>query len=483
MVVYGLVLLTATLVVMFHFAHRALKDEAISNAEQILESTVQRIDNVLLCVEQTTGNVYFEMINHLDEPERMETYCREVVESNPYVAGCAIVFRPYYYPDRNLFMAYVTRQGRVSDSDSRLVSRDSYAGRPYTLQRWYNEPMEAKVPLWIDPLKNGESEAEPITTFCLPFKDASGEFVGVMAVDLSIELLSRIILDVRSSPNGYAIMLARNGSYIVHPNEKKLTHQTVFEQLYGGADPSVMAVAEAMVAGQTGQKPFVMDGQQWRIFYKPLKRTKISGRAEAKAGWSVGVVGPVDDIYGPYNRLFWYLLSAAILAVLILFVLCWLVIRRQLAPMEILKRSAQRVAEGNYDVRIPDLHRKDEIGRLQRNFMKIQKLHTNFLKKQKKLNIQLKERSKVLGEAYHSAQKANSIKTNFLHYMTNQMVEPAEAIDKSVRTLGNGFYTMTLAETEQEVDVLVKQSETIVGVLDQMLQTAQNEKGKEEAHE
>lgn len=43
------------------------------------------IDNILMSVEQTSYNVYQELQDHLDKPDRMETYCREIVENNPYV--------------------------------------------------------------------------------------------------------------------------------------------------------------------------------------------------------------------------------------------------------------------------------------------------------------------------------------------------------------------------------------------------------------
>ena len=33
----------------------------------------------------------------------METYCREIIENNPYVTGCAIAFTPYYYKDQELW--------------------------------------------------------------------------------------------------------------------------------------------------------------------------------------------------------------------------------------------------------------------------------------------------------------------------------------------------------------------------------------------
>ena len=100
-------LLAVTLAVMLYFSRQTLKEEAIQDAEETLAGTVQQIDNVLLSIEQTTEYTYQDLLGHLDEPERMETYCRKVVEGNPYVVGCAIVFQPNFYQGRELFMAYV----------------------------------------------------------------------------------------------------------------------------------------------------------------------------------------------------------------------------------------------------------------------------------------------------------------------------------------------------------------------------------------
>ena len=51
MVVFELTLLLfVALGVMFFFARKMLKDEAMRNAEQTLEATVQHIDNILLSI-------------------------------------------------------------------------------------------------------------------------------------------------------------------------------------------------------------------------------------------------------------------------------------------------------------------------------------------------------------------------------------------------------------------------------------------------
>ena len=117
-------LLSLALGVLLFFSHQTLKQEAIQDAEETLDGTVQHIDNILLSIEQTTENVYADLLQHIDDPDRMLTYSRRIVESNPYITGCAIVFKPYFYKDREWYMAYIHRE------NSRLVKSDVLMDTP-----------------------------------------------------------------------------------------------------------------------------------------------------------------------------------------------------------------------------------------------------------------------------------------------------------------------------------------------------------------
>lgn len=143
-------------------------------------------------------------------------------------------------------MAYVHRASGA-DSKSELVTSESFANRPYTEQVWYTEPMKGWTG-WTDPLKGSDTEDEPLVTFCLPLRDKSGERVGVIATDVSINQLSKIILAAKPSENGYSILLADNGSYIVHPDKEKLTASKVFSHKNRNVDTSEMEAAKAMIA-------------------------------------------------------------------------------------------------------------------------------------------------------------------------------------------------------------------------------------------
>lgn len=136
-------LLMASLFLMLRHSRKTVKHEALEKATQTLETTVLRIDNVLFSVEQATGNMMWNIERHLDQPERMFTYSRKLVESNPYIKGCAIAFEPYYSGKDKYFMAYFYRSGTDSldQENTPLIQAEAFGDLPYLEQEWYTMPI------------------------------------------------------------------------------------------------------------------------------------------------------------------------------------------------------------------------------------------------------------------------------------------------------------------------------------------------------
>ena len=83
---------------MFHHAHQAIHREAMEKARQTLCTTELRIDNTLNDVETATRSMHWYVEHHLDQPELMDSLCRQMVAMNPHVQGCAVAFEPGFYP-------------------------------------------------------------------------------------------------------------------------------------------------------------------------------------------------------------------------------------------------------------------------------------------------------------------------------------------------------------------------------------------------
>ncbi len=468
-------LLMATLGVMLHFSRKSLHEEAVSKASMALEATVRHIDHIMLSVEQSSGNIYFRIAPDLDKPDRLFKYCRKIVETNPYVIGCAIALRPYYYKGVEHFMAYVHY-----DADSTLVRSETFGNCPYTEQGWYTVPMELRRPKWVNPLQGMDDDMEPIFTFSLPIYDGDGTIAGVVGVDVSLNLLSKIVLSTKPSPNSYCALLAEDGTFIVHPDSTQLLHQMPAGEILHEEQATMQEAIQDMVAGKTDYRPFRKDGVDYFVFYKPFQREALPGRADDVLGWSAGIIYPKDDIFGDSNRLSSYVIVFALVGLLLLFALSCLIIHRQLKPLLLLASSAQRIAKGNYDEMIPDSHQADEVGQLQDTFQLMQLSLGKHVRDLEQLTATLEERGIGLRAAYNHAQKADRMKTAFLHNMTNQMVAPADALVKDVASLAERDGSRQ--DVREVVEDILRNSDAIAAVLKNVIDMSENDMGKEGDH-
>ena len=423
-------LLLASLIVMLFFSRKALKQEALQNARQTLEATVQHIDNILLSVEQSTGNIYWKMQGHLGQPEKIDEYRRKLIESNPYISDCKIVW----------------------ETDSTTIDAD--------------------IASWTDPLTDDNCQGDAITSFILPIYKGEQK-VGTMVIDVPLTLLSKIMLEIKPSPNSFSTLLGRNGSYIVHPNSEKLNHN-VFELAKKNGQSSVVEAAQAMLNGETGYKHVKLEGEDCYIFYKPFERAEVPGRAMTKLGWSAGIVYPEDDIFGDYHRLLYTVLIITIVGLLLLFLLCRVFIHRQFLPLRQLAKSAQRIAEGCYDEPIPDIRRQDEVGRLQRHFQQMQQSLATRMGEMEQLTNTLQERGQVLQAAYEQAEGAARMKTNFLYNMSDQMMSPVSSIFSSVKTISARYNELTEDEINRLVEEIQQRGGKVTALLNQLISDSEN---------
>ena len=427
------ILLVVALFIMFFFSRKALREEAISNAAQSLEATVARIDNILLDVEQATGNMYFKMLPHYRQPEKMQAYAQRLVDVNPYIV------------DAHFHWA--------TDSIPEDINKVG----------------------WITPRRLKELNGEPLTSFRLPIYEGQS-VIGALDVSVSLTQLTKIMLESKPSPNSFSILLDKEGKLIVFPDSAFLNKNAfeLTEKLDGNSE---LDAIHAMTSGETGYKHLRMEGRDCYVFYKPFVRAEVPGRAQIDLGWSAGIIYPEDDIFGDYNRLLNTVLIIAAVGLLLLFVSCRLLIHRQLVPLRQLAASAQRIAEGSYDDPIPDIPKQDEIGRLNRHFQNMQQSLATRMGEMQRASDVLKQRGEELQATYEQAQAGDRMKTNFLYNMSDQMTSPVSDIFKDVMAISDPANKLPEEGTDRLVDEIQNRGSKITALLNQLI--ADSEKLKD----
>ena len=473
-------LLVVSLGTLFLFARQSLVEEAKMDAEQKLQGTQQCIDNILLEVEQSAGNIYYDLLEHLDNPESMQAYCQHVVLSNKYIDGCAIAFKPGYYPDREFFMAYVRR-----DELKGLVAGKSFGHRVYTKQNWYLEPMKNCKPTWLNPVGPEEADEKPIISFCIPITpDGNEECIGVLAVDLQLETLSQRVLAYNYGDKSYCLLIDGDGSFIVSPNKTELLTQTVYSLADKYESETLKAVGKQMLEGNSGNTSFKLHGSTWYAFYKPFERHNIPGRSMEELHWSIANVYPKGAIFDEYNHHISHIFTICTVGLLLFYIFSRFTIRKQLKPLRRLTESALSMAEGNYATMVPDTQRKDEIGQFQQHFKRMQDSLTADIQEQEQLTETLNKRRDELRKVHQQIEEDNRVQTTLLHNVTNRMIPPTESIVASVDKLCDNYQEISKEEVNKEVSNIREQSDTILELLKKKFDISYAEEtGKEESHE
>ena len=361
-VMFAAVIFIAALSFLFYQSREAVRQEAISHATQILDKTSLRVEGILNRVEVATNMTEWLVMRHPTKADSMFVYSRGMLTNNPDFYNCSIAFEPYYFQNYGrYFSAYSKHSG-----DSIRTIQGGSDNYQYFFMDWYLMPQLLDHPCWTEPyvdLDVATNTSEMVTSYCQAIKNNEGKLIGVINTSLSLNWLSQTISAVKPYPNSYSIMIGRGGTYFVHPDSTKITRQSIFTQTIEDHDTAMANLGHAMQRGEEGIKRMNIGGKDSYVFYKPLGKT----------GCSMAIVCPESDIFGGFDRLRRTVMSIVTVGLLLMLYFFIRIITRELQPLRRLAKEAETIASGNFDTKLPELQRTDEIGQLSNSFAGMQK--------------------------------------------------------------------------------------------------------------
>lgn len=459
LVAFVAVMLVTALFVMFVYARKAVKSEALAKSEAALDGMVQNIDNRLREVEIAARNFHWYVEHHQDDARALQGLTRRMLDENPSVVGCAVAIDPELWQgegSQTLFCSY-----RAKDS---IAVTDCFGEKPYIEQEWYTHPMTTGQTEWsnptIEPLRGGY----PIMGYSIPIKK-DGRVIGIFVSAISLEWLSRAVEATRPFPSTFCALMNKNGDFIVHPDSTSLYSGNIYDQLLNDyTDEDSKKLAQAMLSGESGYMSVNIYGMDCYVFYRPYKNT----------GWSVNIVSPKDEVFATYNRLLNFMLVILVVSVLLLLIYCFHVIHILFKPLRYLDHSVQRLAAGNFDEPIADSLRHDEIGGLQRSFRAMQNSLVNYIAKIRQRTAMLSEQTEALNHARKKAHEADCLETAFIHNMTDQMVVPVNQIVSTVAVIRQNYEHLDQVDVNQLTSDMMENTEKVTTLLDKIIEISVN---------
>lgn len=458
-VFFAAIIFTAVFSLMFTETREVIREEAWGKATQTLDGTVMHIDNTLHQVEVASDNMLRVIEQNLDKPDNMFDYSRQVLESNPNLTGCSISFEPYYFKDKGrYFSAY-----SYNDGDSIQTEQEGTDNYQYHCMDWYLIPKLLDRPYWIEPFQEDAIEGiivkEIFSSYSRPIHDKEGKVVGTFSLDICLDWFAQTISEAKPYPHAYSVMLGRGGTYLVHPDTTKLFYETVFTQTLERPDSVITLLGESMIAGESGHKTVTFNGEVCHVFYRPFKNT----------GWSVAIVCPESDIFEGYNQLKSGVQMISLIGLLILLAVCWIVVKNRLHPLRQLARTTQLISNGEFSNVIPESHRSDEIGQLQRTFQSMQRSLRNNIQEVRQQTETLEQQNAELQEAYERTKEEERVKSKVLHKMSNKMSDPVSYITILARSICERRHEMSDEEVNKMVDNILSSTKQVTQLLDKMI--------------
>ena len=301
-----------------------------------------------------------------------------------------------------------------------------------------------------------------ITSYAMPILDNDGQCIGVISTDLSITWLSQTISAKMPSERSYCIMLGREGTYFIHPDQSKLVRQTVFTDTDPDRDADLISLGNTMLRGESGTQQLYINGEDCYVFYRQLPKTE----------WSIAIVYPEDEIFRGYNRLFYIVLVIITIGMMMLLFFCYQIINGAIEPVNQLASQARHIAAGNFDERMPRSERIDPVGQLQNMFGTMQQYISGYINDIQHVNDEIEQRNEALVIANRQAQEALGKKIAFMQDLTHQVRTPLNIIIGFSQVLRMGHQSIPDEELETIIDAMQENSNNIKGILDKLLTAA-----------
>ena len=301
------------------YSRQIIQQQAMDDAVKSLQQVMERTDRHLHQIEAAADSLIPKIEQHIDQPDMMFAYSRELLKQHPDLKGCSISFDPYFYKEKGqYFSAYSYKKG------NRIVTEqegnDNYQ---YFYMDWYVIPRMLYHSYWIEPFAEKSTSGivvnDIMTSYCQPIQSGPDKTVGILSADVPLSWLADQIENYQPMPKSYCMLLGRGGSYIVHPDSTRLLYETIFTSTIEHPDTALTSLGRAMTDGETGYKSLRLDGVDSHVFYMPFRQT----------GWSIALVCPNEVILSNYRLLLYFLLPLILLSIMLMFMPLWRLLFRR----------------------------------------------------------------------------------------------------------------------------------------------------------
>jgi len=414
----------------YSYSRAIMLKEAESNARNLTLSVARRIEQEFRVVKQIPEHMAAFLEAAPCDKETLLRLGRRLVADNKEVFGSAIAFEPNAFdPNKRWYAPYYCKS-KTGIKVEQLGS-DSY---DYFTKDWYHIPRVLRAPVWIDPYFDEGGGGIIMTTYARPFFERNPQGApikvrGIVTADVSLEWLSSLVRSIQVARTGYCFIISETGTFVTNPNPGLIMSQSVFSLAEENRNPELRSIGMAMIREESG---FTDIGSALSPEGAFLAYARIPS-----PGWSLGAVFPKGELLEQINRLHRTTVLIATAGLGLLLGLSLMVARSISLPLRRMADATGKVAHGELDIDLSDIHREDEVGQLARSFMGM----TQDLKKYiKDLTETTAAKQRIQSELSIAAEIQRSMLPSVFPGFSNRDEFDIYAVMHPAKEVGGDFY-------------------------------------------
>lgn len=339
----------------YYYSNKTIEKAAIEKAELTLKNSASSIENIFSTVSKSVDNIRDISTQSNISNDSLYAVVKYFVSRNENIMGSAIAFEPNYFPEKGYYFSPYAykKNGKIY---TKQLGTDSY---DYFSMDWYKVPKESGKSYWTSPYFDEGGGGELMTTYSSLLTDAQGKLKGIVTADVSLNWLNKLVQTTKTYDNSYCFMLDTKGVYIVHQNEDSICNENIFNKAKHEPNPQeIESLGRKMLNGESGYITTTKEGKAVYVFYRPVTQT----------GWSIAIVCPADEIFKDLNRVSHRIFLFIFIGLFMIFATCRIIIRHISKPIEAFANSAEEIAKGNFNAKLPTIQTKDEMKALHDSF-------------------------------------------------------------------------------------------------------------------
>ncbi|MGB3512074.1 MAG: response regulator [Microcoleaceae cyanobacterium] len=272
-----------------------------------------------------------------------------------------------------VFKDFPNRDNYLVDQQGQPIQKlETQAFYPQT-RPWYKAAINVGKPTWSE-IYNFVGAGELGITFSAPVFDKTGEFRGVIGVDLILSHISNFLRQLEISSNGQIFLLETSGDLIATSTSEKpyvLPEAGTKPQrlkAFASQNRLTQATAKYLMAKvgnlseikTTEEFELKMDGKSYFVHIAPLE-------LQEGLDWIIAIIVPASDVMGEIHANTQTTVLLCIAALIVAIVVVIITVRFVTAPILQLNDAAKELTQGKWENTL-NIQRHDEVGELTKSF-------------------------------------------------------------------------------------------------------------------